>query len=109
MGSAMDKTMEAAILIIKIEISISFRIITIHIEIMKTKEYKILARERHGRRYSYSDTYIASDHNQITVICRIHGAFMTLPRAHLQGFGCSTCHTDATLCKLMDYYMPSKM
>jgi hypothetical protein len=109
MGSATDKTMEAAILTIKIEISNSFRIITIYLEIMATKEYKQLARERHGRRYSYSDTYLASGHTQITVICRTHGAFLTLPGAHLIGSGCSKCHSDATLCKLMDYYMPSKM
>lgn len=106
MGSTTDNPMEITIVIIKIEINKSFRIITLYVEIMNPKHYKMLARECHGARYIYSDTYVQSFHTQITVICRLHGPFLTLPKAHLQGFGCSKCHNYVALCRLMDYYMP---
>lgn len=45
----------------------------------------------HGDRYDYSDVAYKHNAKHITIICKKHGKFEQIPRAHLKGQGCSQC------------------
>lgn len=71
---------------------------------MNTRSFIQAAREIHGRRYSYNNTYYERPHVQVCITCRFHGDYYTLPNVHLSGGSCAKCHTWSAFCKVFDYY-----
>ena len=47
--------------------------------------------EKHGDRFDYSESIYTGMHNDITIICPLHGNFKTKPLKHLQGKICNKC------------------
>ena len=45
----------------------------------------------HHNRYDYSKVEYVNSSAHITIICKTHGPFRQMPRAHLSGQGCSKC------------------
>lgn len=61
---------------------------------MKNKDYKVLAKQRHGSKFNYSllpkEFHIRND--KINIICPLHGQFEIIPRDHLRSVsGCRKC------------------
>lgn len=49
------------------------------------------AKQVHGNKYDYSNTFYTKSREQITIICPKHGVFQQLPNDHLTGHGCPSC------------------
>lgn len=58
---------------------------------LNKEEFKRLAKLKHGDLYDYSNVDYSCSHSQVTIICRIHGAFSQAPNSHLSGRGCPAC------------------
>lgn len=52
--------------------------------------------EAHGNRYDYSQVVYRGAGEKVTVICREHGPWETLPGNHYQGSGCWKCFSGAS-------------
>lgn len=57
-----------------------------------TEDFLKKATEVHGDRYDYSQSMYLNAGTKISVICKIHGVFMQIPRVHLRGSGCPKCN-----------------
>ena len=75
---------------------------------MGTRSFIQAAREIHGRRYSYMNTYYDSPNCKVCITCRVHGEFYTLPNMHLSGGCCPKCYNDYIFSKVFDYYFTQK-
>ena len=58
---------------------------------VNTKDFVLRAKKYHGEQYDYSLSEYVNSSTKIKILCRIHGAFSTLPGNHTQGSGCPTC------------------
>jgi len=45
----------------------------------------------HGNKFDYKNINYISSHNEIKIICSIHGEFKQTPSNHLKGHGCTYC------------------
>jgi hypothetical protein len=54
------------------------------------EEFVVQANLVHNGKYSYLEPYIGN-HDPLTIICPIHGAFQQRPDVHLRGSGCFKC------------------
>lgn len=59
--------------------------------ILTTEEIIERAIVVHGNLYNYSETVYTNSRNKMVIICMIHGIFLQLPGAHLNGRGCEMC------------------
>lgn len=50
--------------------------------------------EAHGDKYDYSLVEYKGIHENIKIICPVHGEFEQSPNSHKRGFGCKDCRTD---------------
>lgn len=58
---------------------------------MMEKEFLTRAAETHGDRYDLSHVVFVSAGEKVTVVCREHGAFETVPGRFIKGRGCPRC------------------
>ena len=66
-----------------------------------TKEEIIqLAIDVHGDTYNYSKLEYNGIHNNVTILCKVHGEFLQTPSNHIRGSGCLKCGTERTSEKL---------
>lgn len=49
----------------------------------------------HGELFDYSDANYKNNDTRIIIKCRQHGAFLQLPRKHLEGQGCKNVQQKA--------------
>lgn len=63
-------------------------------KMLTTEEWIQKVKLIHGDRYDYSKAEYKGTKEYITIICKIHGEFKQLARAHLQGSGCRECFND---------------
>lgn len=56
-----------------------------------TESYIVKAKEKHGNKYDYSIVEYKNTHTKVSIICPVHGIFLQLAGAHLQGVGCPKC------------------
>jgi len=56
-----------------------------------TEEYISEVKKIHGNKYDYSKVKYTKAYDPITIICPIHGEFITKARYHLRGGGCIKC------------------
>ena len=54
----------------------------------------VIDKEIHGDKYIYDKTKYTKTHDNITVICKIHGSFEISPSNHLNGEGCPKCNNS---------------
>ncbi|URQ64333.1 endonuclease domain-containing protein [SAR86 cluster bacterium] len=52
------------------------------------------AKKVHGNRYIYKNVDYQGSQKKISIICRKHGPFLTLPSVHLDGRNCNKCSTE---------------
>ena len=55
------------------------------------EEFIERAREVHSDTYDYSKVEYVNSHTRVTITCRAHGDFTSIPANHLSGSGCETC------------------
>lgn len=55
------------------------------------EEFIRQSREIHGDKYDYSGTKYVDSRIKLSIICKLHGEFFTLPNPHLNGSGCRSC------------------
>ncbi len=58
---------------------------------IKTKTFKLKAKDVHGDKYDYSLAKYKGCHKKIRIICKTHGVFEQIASYHLQGGGCNYC------------------
>lgn len=58
---------------------------------MALDEFIRRAKAVHGSKYDYSCTEYCNMRTKVCVRCKIHGEFLQLPHAHLDGQGCPKC------------------
>jgi hypothetical protein len=64
----------------------------VSLTLTKTKdEFISEAIKVHGDKYIYSESEYSGCHENIQIICKIHGAFLQTPASHLKGCGCQAC------------------
>ena len=57
-----------------------------------TEEFIIRSNLKHDNKYDYSKTKYVRMHEDVEIICNIHGAFFAMPTAHIHsGTGCPKC------------------
>jgi Uri superfamily endonuclease len=56
-----------------------------------TEEFIEKSKKIHGDLYDYSKVNYIFGHNEIIIVCKIHGEFQQKPRNHINGHGCSKC------------------
>lgn len=56
-----------------------------------TKEFIERAKLVHGTKYTYARSYYKGKDTHITVTCKKHGDFVTIPNNHVRGYGCPKC------------------
>jgi hypothetical protein len=61
-----------------------------------TEEFIAQAKAVHGDKYDYSLAEYKNSHIKIKIICKIHGAFWTIPSHHLRKIGCPKCYGHKT-------------
>ena len=59
---------------------------------LTTEEFIEKAKEVHGDKYDYSKVEYINNKTKVIITCHIHGEFLQLPNAHLQGHGCDKCN-----------------
>tara|TARA_Y100001970_G_C14077004_1_gene772576 strand:+ start:357 stop:956 length:600 start_codon:yes stop_codon:yes gene_type:complete len=59
--------------------------------IVTTEEFLNRVIGIHGDRYDYSKVQYINSHTKVEVICKIHGAFLSLPHNLIKGRGCAIC------------------
>ena len=71
-----------------------------------TEEFIEKARNIHGDKYDYSSVHYKSNHENIEIVCRLHGSFLQTPTKHLSFNGCPKCaghnHDILYLLKCLD-------
>ena len=60
-------------------------------QLLTKEDFISKAKEIHGDRYIYDALEYNGYGNQVTIICRIHGAFKQYPGNHLKGRNCLQC------------------
>ena len=60
-------------------------------EALSTEEFIEKAKQIHGNKYDYSESYYKTSKSLIKIICPKHGEFWQTPDAHLHGAGCQRC------------------
>lgn len=60
---------------------------------LTTEEFIRRAKIVHSDLYDYSISEYITARHEIKIICKIHGVFEQLPRAHMKGHGCYICST----------------
>lgn len=65
-------------------------------KLLTTEEFIVRSKCIHGERYDYSKSEYIGRNKQIILICRIHGEFSQLARAHLDGQNCQYCRVITT-------------
>lgn len=55
--------------------------------------------DKHGDRYDYSLVEYVNTRTKISIICKKHGKFTQLPKAHYLGQGCPRCYGNLRLSK----------
>lgn len=58
---------------------------------LTTEEFIARSRVKHGDRYDYSKSEYIGSHDDIVIICKVHGEFTQRASDHMSGFGCSIC------------------
>lgn len=58
---------------------------------LTTEDFIEKARKVHGDKYDYSKVDYVRTHDNVTIICPIHGEFQQMPSNHLKGEGCLKC------------------
>ena len=58
---------------------------------LTTKEFINRARRIHNFKYDYNKVIYVNAHENITIICPVHGEFLQRPNGHLNGKGCLEC------------------
>lgn len=61
---------------------------------IKPEEFVKKAALKHGGRYDYSQSVYLGTGENVTIICRIHGAFEQNASNHIRGGGCPKCFSD---------------
>lgn len=56
-----------------------------------TEDFIKKAKELHGDKYDYSETFYKKAAEKVTIICKTHGEFLQSPNAHTSGYGCARC------------------
>lgn len=59
---------------------------------LSTNEFVERAKETHHNKYDYSKVEYCGTHNDVCIICPIHGEFWQTPHNHLKGQGCPICN-----------------
>ena len=59
---------------------------------MKKEEFIKKANEKHHGKFTYEIGDIVRSHDEITIICPVHGPFKQQAYAHLKGQGCLACN-----------------
>lgn len=49
------------------------------------------AKSLHGERYDYSKSKYTGSHNNLGIVCKLHGIFYQTPSNHFAGKGCPSC------------------
>lgn len=58
---------------------------------LSLEEFTVRANEKHANYYDYSDVQFTNMHDNISIQCKIHGAFSQEVNKHLMGQGCNKC------------------
>src|SRR5690606_20623053 len=57
-----------------------------------TEQFIVEAKEVHGDKYDYSLVEYKRNSIKVKIICRNHGVFEQIPKAHLRPQHCPKCH-----------------
>ena len=61
---------------------------------LTTKEFILRAKKTHGEKYDYSKSEYKTAHDNICIICPIHGEFWQIADTHVRGHGCPLCRNN---------------
>lgn len=61
------------------------------IKSLTTQEFIKKAIRVHGKKYNYDLVKYISSHDNVEIVCPIHGIFEQSPNNHLRGCGCPKC------------------
>ncbi len=65
------------------------------VRLTKTEEnFLAIANEVHKGKYDYSLMQYVNRNTPITIICKKHGPFIQMPKAHVRGSGCPMCNNS---------------
>ena len=65
----------------------------------KEKDFIKKAKEVHGSKYIYTNVNYTGCNDKVCIICKEHGEFLQIPRAHLRGSGCPECGKKESISK----------
>ena len=66
------------------------------VDLSKTNEFIERAKTIHGDEFDYSKVEYINDKTPVTIICRKHGEFQTIPAVHKKGYKCPVCKYGGT-------------
>lgn len=66
-------------------------IISLNVNVMKTKDFISKAKNIHEDKYDYSKVEYKDEHTKVRIVCKEHGEFLQEPNSHLNGRGCPKC------------------
>ena len=58
---------------------------------LSTGEFIVRVTKIHGNKYDYSKVNYINNRIKVTIVCPIHGEFLSAPYHHLSGQGCCEC------------------
>lgn len=61
------------------------------------QEFLRIAKEKHGEKYDYSDSFFATIASKLIIACPVHGKFTQSAHDHVRGHGCRKCYHESRL------------
>lgn len=75
---------------------------------IKNQWYTQKFKQIHGDSYDYSKIQYANTITKVLIICKKHGGFYQIPKAHLQGQGCPKCFKESKSLSTQDFIEKSQ-
>jgi hypothetical protein len=75
---------------------------------LTTVDFISKAKKAHANKYDYSKVSYISSTVKVTLSCKRHGDWETMPYHHLSGSGCPMCHEESKCLSLNDFISNAK-
>ena len=76
---------------------------------LTTNEFIKKSKLIHGDKYDYSKSVYVRGHDDVLIICPIHGEFFQQPYSHLSGHGCKGCNDDNKPISIKEFIKKAKL
>lgn len=63
----------------------------------------------HGTRFGYCCANYVNNNTKVAIVCKKHGLFYIIPRAHTSGVGCAKCSTPKGELKIADWFIDNNI